>query len=180
MYDQYIPSTCSHNFHRRLKVFNSTSENAVSLGAYGMSLSQINRDHALKGTPHVLVKCRVVSQRQNKYLHHSQTETAKTKQPETHLTRSRDTSRPSTGLAHHRVDRSSRRPDHGPVPPGLPGPPAQAPTEKHEGQDEDEEEPQADHGHGDEGGLRAEGVDHGVDVEGYREGDGVLEAAYQG
>lgn len=83
----------------------------------------------------------------------------------------------STRLAHRR---SSRRPDHGPVPFRLPGPLPQALPAEDEGEDEHEEEPQADHGHGDEGGLHADGVHHGVDVEGDHEGDDVLEAAYQG
>lgn len=83
----------------------------------------------------------------------------------------------STRLAHRR---SSRRPDHGPVPSRLPGPRPQALSAEDKGEDENEEQPEADHGHSDEGGLHAYGVHHGVDVEGDHEGDDVLEAAYQG
>lgn len=72
---------------------------------------------------------------------------------------------------------SDRRPDHGPVPARLARPLAQAPPAEDEGEDEDEVEPQADHGHCYEGGLHADGVHHGVDVEWYHEGDDVLEAA---
>lgn len=77
-----------------------------------------------------------------------------------------------------RIDRRWRGPDHSPVPARLPGPLTETLPAKYKGEDEDKEEAKTDHSHSHKCALHADGSNHGIDVEGYHEGDDVFEATY--